>query len=96
MFYATRKLHLPQGGCVEMYVAELVCGRVVRCFPFDGERQSMLWVENLFLSAAPDAKKYSDIKNGIPADINSGQPFFLYSATLVEPLCDDTPLVAIR
>ena len=50
MFYATHKLHLPQGDVLSMHVVEIVGGVVQGWFPFDGERQSMLWEDELYLS----------------------------------------------
>ena len=75
MYYATRKLHLPQGEVLSMYVVEIVGGVVQGWFPFDGERQSMLWEDELFLSCNPDAKTIKDISREVPVH---GLPLCLY------------------
>lgn len=77
MFYATRCLHLPQCEPLEMYVVEVTGGVVVRWMPFDGERASMLWAEELFVSQRAVAESLDDIKN--EAAPQGGQPLYLYS-----------------
>lgn len=77
MFYATRCLHLPQCEPLEMYVVEVAGGVVVRWMPFDGERASMLWAEELFVSCSAVVECPDDIKN--EAAPQGGQPLYLYS-----------------
>lgn len=76
MFYATHKLHLPQREPLKMYVVEVKNGVVASFFPFDGERQSMVWVDELFMSHCPQAHFLSDIKNEVA---QAAQPLYLYS-----------------
>ena len=75
MFYATHKLHLPQREPLKLYVVEVKNGVVVSFFPFDGERQSMVWVDELFLSHCPQAHFLSDIKKEVA---QAAQPLYLY------------------
>ena len=75
MFYVTHKLHIPQREPLKMYVVEVSDGVVVSFFPFDGERQSMVWVDELFLSHCPQARFVSDIKNEVA---QAAQPLYLY------------------
>lgn len=81
MFYLTRRLHLPCGDVLSMQVVE-VAGGVVRGFsPFEVERQSMLWVEEGFLSHSSNAAVVGDVAAG---NILSPEPLFLYSCATDE------------
>lgn len=93
MFYATHTLHLPQCDALKLHVAEVVNGVVVSIFPFDGERQSMLWVDEIFASHMPRACVYGEIKNEVARD---GQPLYLYSAVGGSALSDETPLLLLK
>lgn len=92
MYYATRCLHLPQREPLKLYVVEVKCGEAVSFFPFEKELQSMVWVDELFLSYNPGACFFNDIKNEA---VHSAQPLYLYSADSTE-LFDDTPLVRLK
>lgn len=76
MFYATHRLHLPQQEPLKLYVVEACNGVVVSFFPFDGERQSMLWVDEIYASHNPNAHTLADIKNEVA---QVAQPLYLYS-----------------
>ena len=76
MFYATHWLHIPQRAPLKLYVVEVRNGVVVSFFPFDGERQSMVWVDELFLSHSAQARFLSEIKNEVA---QAAQPLYLYS-----------------
>ena len=86
MYYATHKLHLPGGTTLKMYVVEVKAGVAVSFFPFDGERQSMVWVDEIVASHNSHASILSDIKNEAAQDV---QPLYLYSVSeqgLAKPL----------
>lgn len=76
MYYVTHKLHLPQCEPLKLYVAEIENGEVVSIFPFDGERQSMLWVDELYISCNPQAHHLTEIINEAAREM---QPRYLYS-----------------
>lgn len=76
MFYATHWLHIPQRAPLKLYVVEVRNGVVASFFPFDGERQSMVWADELFLSHCPQARFVSDIENEVA---QAAQPLYLYS-----------------
>ena len=81
MFYLTRRLHLPGGEVLCMQVVEVADG-VVRGFsPFDVERQSMLWVEEGFLSHSPGSAVVGDMTAG---ETPASEPLFLYSCATDE------------
>lgn len=64
-----------------MQVVEVADG-VVRGFsPFEVERQSMLWVEEGFLSHYPNATLVGDVTVG---EILTSEPLFLYSCATDE------------
>ncbi len=98
MYFVARKLYCSQNPPLEMWVAELKEGEVVSLFPFDGERQSMLWYEELFLSATKDARCYGDIRKETALCEKMGQSLFLY--TTIVPLngtpTDETSLVLLE
>lgn len=78
MLYLVRKLHTACGEVQRMQVVEVVDG-VVRGFsPFDVERQSMLWVEDAFLSPSSCANVLGDLQQ-IACDASVAGPLFLYS-----------------
>lgn len=76
MLYATHKLHLPQSEPLKLYVVEVKNGVVVSYFPFDGERQSMMWVDELAISHSPRAVSVQYIKKEVA---QPAQPLYLYS-----------------
>lgn len=86
MLYAVRKLHLVTGEVLSMHTVEVVAGVVRSYFPFDGERQSMLWVEEAFLSHLSCAAVLGDIKKEVAQSSCCDQPLFLYSCDV--PLCE--------
>lgn len=57
MFYVAHKVYFENNDPLTLHVVQVVRGRVVSLFPFDGERQSMVWVDALLLSdnMSPDA-----------------------------------------
>ena len=51
MYYATHRLYVANNNNpLRLHVVKVEQGRVHSFFPFDGERQSMLWVDVLLLS----------------------------------------------
>lgn len=76
MFYATHRLHLPQREPLRLHVVEVVDGVVRSFFPFDGERESMLWVDELYASHNRQASFLSDIKD---EPSQAAAPLYLYS-----------------
>lgn len=50
MYYATHRLYVSKNNPLGLHVVKVEQGRVHSFFPFDGERQSMLWVDALLLS----------------------------------------------
>lgn len=88
MLYLVRRLHLVCGEVRRMQVVEVVDG-VVRGFsPFDVERQSMLWVEEGFLSHSSCACVVGDFISVVPVDSGAG-PLFFYICD-----CDDGQALA--
>ena len=86
MLYAVRKLHLATGEVLSMHTVEVIAGVVRSYFPFDGERQSMLWVEEALLSHICCAAVLGDIKKEVAQSSCCDQPLFLYSCDV--PLCE--------
>lgn len=91
MYYATHKLHLPCREPLKMYVVEVRAGVVVSFFPFDGERQSMVWVDEIFASHNSCAHNLSDIKNEAAQEV---QPLYAYSVS--EPGIANPLLVPLK
>ncbi len=91
MFYATHRLHLPLQEPLKLYVVEVRDGVVVSCFPFDGERQSMLWIDEIYASHNPNAHSIADIKNEVA---QVAQPLYLYSVG--DSTADDTILLSLK
>ncbi len=83
MYYVARKLHFADGGVMCMQVVQVTDGVVQACFPFDGERQSMLWVEEAFLSPLPEAVVLKDILSVAEGARRDGS-FYLYSCESCE------------
>ena len=50
MYYATHRLYVSNNNPLRLHVVKVEQGRVHSFFPFDGERQSMLWADTLLLS----------------------------------------------
>lgn len=50
MYYATHRLYVSKNNPLGLHVVKVEQGRVHSFFPFDGERQSMLWVDALLIS----------------------------------------------
>lgn len=50
MYYATHTLYISDNNPLRLHVVKVEQGRVHSLFPFDGERQSMLWADLLLLS----------------------------------------------
>lgn len=97
MLYTVRSLHLATGEVVPMHVVEVQGGLVRSLFPFDGERQSMLWVEEAFISSNPSATVYGDIKKEAQQHTCCERSFFLYSfdSSGVEELQASSPLTKL-
>ena len=97
MFYVARRLHLATGEVIFMHVVEVQGGVVCSLFPFDGERQSMLWVEEAFLSHVPSAAVFNDIKQEAEQFIDCQRSCFLYSCDCPdgEGLQDSSPLTKL-
>lgn len=49
MLYATHRLYTSKDNFLKLYVVNVEEGRVVSFFPFDGERERMIWVDNILL-----------------------------------------------
>ncbi len=56
MYYATHKLYIGNDNPLVFHVVKVEQGLVVDFFPFDGEKQSMLWVDAIVLSDRDDAE----------------------------------------
>ena len=54
ILYLARKLHAPHGVVLERYVVLVSDGCVLGWYPFGGEVQSMLLVDEIFLSRSGD------------------------------------------
>lgn len=54
ILYLARRLHAPLGAVLERYVVLVSDGRVLGWYPFDDEVQSMLLVDEMFLSRSSD------------------------------------------
>ena len=91
MLYAVRRLHLATGEILRLHTVEVVAGEVCSFFPFDGEKQSMLWVEEAFISSVPDAAILGDIKKEAVCDVVA-QPLYLYSCDA--PACGELSLLS--
>lgn len=91
MFYATHILHLPQREPLKLHVVEVKGGVVVSLFPFDGERQSMVWIDELYASHNAAARFVSDIKNEAMRD---AEPLYLFS--VADIVGDDVLLSPIK
>ena len=50
MLYLARLLHMPDGGLERNILVDVFDGRVNKIYPFAGEAQSMLFVDDIFLS----------------------------------------------
>lgn len=50
MYYATHRLYVSKNNPLGLHVVMVKQGRVHSFFPFDGERQSMLWADALLIS----------------------------------------------
>lgn len=50
MYYATHRLYISKNNPLRLHVVMVKQGRVHSFFPFDGERESMMWADTLLLS----------------------------------------------
>ena len=65
MYYATHRLYIAENNPLRLHVVKVEQGRVHSLFPFDGERQSMLWIDMLLLSDNDTLEGFSGSMNDI-------------------------------
>lgn len=65
MYYATHRLYISENNPLRLQVVKVEQGRVHSFFPFDGERQSMLWIDMLLLSDNDTLEGFSGSMNDI-------------------------------
>lgn len=80
MYYATHRLYNSKEGFLRLMVVETEQGRVLSLFPFDGERESMIWVDALLLSSNENLDGRTDVLEALLCHSNSGDgECYLYS-----------------
>lgn len=79
MYYATHILYLSKENLLKLHVVEVADKKVLSFFPFDGEREAMLWTDALVLTNNPLPSFVSNIEECLPDSFNIDMPYLLFA-----------------
>ena len=78
MFYVAHRIYLSKENFLRLHVVEVVNKRVLSVFPFDTEKESMVWADALVLSNVPLPAFARTIDEVLPSVGSDNIPTMLY------------------
>ena len=78
MFYVAHRIYLSKENFLRLHVVEVVNKRVLSVFPFDTEKEAMVWADALVLSDVPLHAFAGTIDEVLPSVGSDNIPTMLY------------------